>query len=173
MDIFYICYENAAETRPCRGHPCRAALSCQMAGGAGCSSAGCDGGSCLALQRQRSSQALNTETRQQGGAAPNGVSSSLLPHRAAFIPALGVGFEGFLWSPWIRLCHHSSLPELQFVLSFCLIPSLPIILRVYILKLNQLPFNFWLLIFSYLCHFSLIRVKSFYQLQKCNKSIII
>lgn len=45
----------------------------------------------LALQRQRCSQALNTEARQKwvgagvgvgvgGGLPPNGVSSSLLPH---------------------------------------------------------------------------------------------
>lgn len=33
----------------------------------------------------------------EGGALPpNGVSSSPLPHWVAFIPALGVGFEGFL-----------------------------------------------------------------------------
>lgn len=84
-------------------HPCRAVLRHQMAGGAGCSAGGCRA---QGLQRQRGSQAPeHSQARRRGALPPNGVSSSLLPHCAAFITALGVGFEGFLWSLWVRLCH--------------------------------------------------------------------
>lgn len=99
-----------------------------MAGGAGCSGGCCRvWGGCLALQRQRPW----TQSRGSGGALPpKGVSSSLLPHWAAFIPALGVGFVGFLWSPWIRLCHRSSLLSSSLCsvsVSLLFFPSFPLL----------------------------------------------
>lgn len=88
-------------------HPCSAALNHQMAGG--CSARGVK----EVFSTSEAEELAGPEHRGAaagGASAPNGVSSSLLPHWAAFIPALGVGFEGFLWSHRICCCHRSSPP---------------------------------------------------------------
>lgn len=135
---------------------------------------------CWVLQGARTSEALtgpwNTARRGSGGALPpNGVSSSLLPHRAAFITALGVGFEGFLWSLWVRLCHHSSLPELQSVLPLRLLPALSITLAFVCATCYN--FFFFLLCVIWPCFLLLlvhtVKYSFCFQLQLCNQCEII
>lgn len=112
-----LCEHNENTTWPC---PC--VQTCiESPNGRGCGVQcrllqGVCGGGCLALQRQRSSQAPNTEARQRGGPAPKWcfiLSASTLSflHPGLWESALRTSSD----SPWIRLCHRSSFPELQFL----------------------------------------------------------
>lgn len=87
----------------------------QMAGGVGCSARCCrvwgEGWGVVVLFSTSEAEELTgpwTQRHCGGGALPpNGVSSPLLPRRASFIWAPGVGFEGL---PVIRLQAPSAFP---------------------------------------------------------------